>query len=109
MDVPGQKKDEDIACIARRAGYEDQKRQIEDIILLALLHPEVYEDIARATRARPAESVRPRAVLFEGPPGCGKTTSARRAACTLPPGALAVPLPHVWDSPCCLMCGTFDS
>ena len=60
-------------------GYEDQKRQIEDTILLALLHPDVYEGIAAGTRARPVESVRPRAVLFEGPPGCGKTTSARRA------------------------------
>ncbi len=63
---------------ARPAGYEEQKRAMEDTLLLALRHPEVYADIARGTRARYASN-RPRAILFEGPPGCGKTTSARRA------------------------------
>ena len=59
-----------------RAGYEEQKRAMEDTLLLALRHPDVYADIARGTRARYASN-RPRAILFEGPPGCGKTTSAR--------------------------------
>lgn len=43
-------------------------REIEDTILLALQKPDVYDDIARGTR-RKFESNRPRAVLFEGPPG----------------------------------------
>jgi hypothetical protein len=43
-------------------------REIEDTILLALHSPEVYDDIARGTR-RKFESNKPRAVLFDGPPG----------------------------------------
>lgn len=60
-----------------RTGYEDEKRTIEDTVLLALLHPEVYDEVAKGTRQREAGSTRPRAVLFQGPPGCGKTTSAK--------------------------------
>lgn len=46
--------------------------EIEDSILLALQRPEVYDDIARGTRCK-FESNRPRAVLFEGPPGLFST------------------------------------
>lgn len=50
------------------AGYHEQKREIEDMVLLALKRPEVFDNIARGTR-RKFESNRPRAILFEGPPG----------------------------------------
>ena len=51
-------------------------REIEDTILLALHSPEVYDDIARGTR-RKFESNRPRAVLFEGPPGLSSSLDLR--------------------------------
>ncbi|BBH00700.1 P-loop containing nucleoside triphosphate hydrolases superfamily protein [Prunus dulcis] len=73
------------------AGYDQQKRDIEDTILLALLSPKTYDDIARGTR-RKFESNRPRAVLFEGPPGTGKTSSARVIANQAGVPLLYVPL-----------------
>lgn len=73
------------------AGYHQQKREIEDTILLALQKPDVYDDIARGTR-RKFESNRPRAVLFEGPPGTGKTSSARVIANQAGVPMLYVPL-----------------
>ncbi|CAK7351513.1 unnamed protein product [Dovyalis caffra] len=90
------------------AGYDQQKRatipvnplygilsleniEIEDTILLALQSPEVYDDIARGTRCK-FESNRPRALLFEGPPGTGKTSCARVIATQAGVPLLYVPL-----------------
>uniref|UniRef100_A0A0D9VKU2 AAA+ ATPase domain-containing protein n=1 Tax=Leersia perrieri TaxID=77586 RepID=A0A0D9VKU2_9ORYZ len=73
------------------AGYDSQKREIEDTILLALQSPEVYDEIARGTRCK-FETNRPRAVLFEGPPGTGKTSSARVIAKQAGVPLLYVPL-----------------
>lgn len=58
------------------AGYDKVKRDIEDTCLLALTHGDVYDQITAVTRMR-NETNRPKCVLFEGPPGCGKTTSAK--------------------------------
>ncbi|KAI4295962.1 hypothetical protein L6164_035955 [Bauhinia variegata] len=73
------------------AGYDHQKREIEDTILLALQNPKVYDDIAHGTRYK-FESSRPRAVLFEGPPGTGKTSCARVIATQAGIPLLYVPL-----------------
>lgn len=73
------------------AGYYEQKREIEDMVLLALKRPEVYDNIARGTR-RKFETNRPRAILFEGPPGTGKTSCARVIASQSGVPLLYVPL-----------------
>ncbi len=64
---PGSKEQMDWGVLA---GYDEQKRTIEDCLLLPLLRPDVYAKLARATRKTFANN-RPRAVLFEGPPGTG--------------------------------------
>ncbi len=58
------------------AGYEEVKRRIRESIILPLKNPGMYDNIARLTR-KTFESNRPRAILFEGSPGVGKTTVAR--------------------------------
>lgn len=70
---PGSSKNLDWEYLA---GYENQKRMIEDSVLLGLTHGEIFDQITRNTRVK-FEANRPRAILFEGPPGCGKTTSAK--------------------------------
>ncbi|UQA58456.1 ATP-binding protein [Polyangium aurulentum] len=61
---------------SRIAGYAMTKQDVRETIVLPLLHPEVFMAVGEMARTRPGTSV-PRAVLFEGPPGTGKTTMAR--------------------------------
>ncbi|TFH42207.1 MAG: ATP-binding protein [Chrysiogenales bacterium] len=71
------------------AGYEEVKRKIRESIILPLKNPAVYDSIARMTR-KVFESNRPRAILFDGAPGVGKTTAARVIA-----GEAEIPLVYV--------------
>ena len=76
------------------AGYEKQKRDIEDTVLMNLTHPEIFDEITTGTRMR-FERNRAKAVLFEGPPGTGKTTSAKIIASQVGIPLLYLPLESV--------------
>jgi len=58
------------------AGYEGIKQQIKDTVILPFKHPEIYDGIVKLTRTKDTKNI-VRAVLFEGPPGTGKTVSAK--------------------------------
>jgi MoxR-like ATPase len=57
-------------------GYAETKRVVETTVVSPFLHGDVFREVARLARGKAASNI-PRAVLFEGPPGCGKTTMAR--------------------------------
>ena len=81
----------DWSCLA---GYDNAKQDVDDTILMALKHPECYDDIAHKTRVK-FESNRPKAVLFCGPPGTGKTTTARIIASQVDIPLVYVPIESV--------------
>jgi len=57
-------------------GYIDIKTEIQETVILPLLHPGVFEKVSELARGKKIHNY-PSAILFEGPPGVGKTSMAR--------------------------------
>lgn len=58
------------------AGCEGIAQEIKTTVIDSTLHSDMFDEIMKLTRVRP-ESNKPKAVLFEGNPGTGKTSAAK--------------------------------
>ena len=69
----------------RIAGYGGVKREIQETIIYPLKHPEVFDNVSLLTKKFISKN-KPRAILFEGSPGVGKTSMAKvvSAECRIP-------------------------
>ena len=67
---------------------------LEESLLLPLRNPEVYREVMEGTRAA-GRAPHAKAILFEGPPGTGKTSTARILAAQLGRPMVYLPLESV--------------
>ncbi|XDD51750.1 AAA family ATPase [Leptospira sp. WS92.C1] len=76
------------------AGYDGVKQQILESIILPLKNPDMLSAVSKLTRKYPTDT-RPRAILFEGDPGVGKTTMARVVSCMTELPLIYVPVESI--------------
>lgn len=69
----------------RIAGYKNVKMEIRETIIYPLKHPEIFDGVSQLTKKFISKN-KPRAILFEGSPGVGKTSMAKvvSAECGIP-------------------------
>ena len=83
------------------AGYESVKAQVEESVILGLKHPSNLDKIIAKTRSalenneKKIISNKPKVVLFEGPPGTGKSSSAKIIASETNVPMIHIPLESV--------------
>lgn len=76
------------------AGGERVRATLEDSLLLPMQRPEIYEEVMKGTRAK-NRTPHTKSILFEGPPGTGKTSTARILASKLGQPMVYLPLESV--------------
>lgn len=76
------------------AGYLGVKQEILESIIMPVMSPGTFDEISKMTRKFPSKN-RPRAVLFEGDPGVGKTTMAKIVSCLCKIPMVYVPIESI--------------
>ncbi|HMW03631.1 MAG TPA: ATP-binding protein [Leptospiraceae bacterium] len=76
------------------AGYSGVKQEILESIVMPILSPYTFDQVSKLTRKFPTRN-RPRAVLFEGDPGVGKTTMAKVVSCLCKIPMVYVPIESI--------------